>query len=310
MVGPGTESSWKVIALCFLGATIFWFFNALNKDYAARIKYPISFEYNSDETIVVDPLPEEVRLEVRGGGWNLLRKTFWFNVQPVQISLSEPTETKFLTSNMLKPIFVDQVSEIRIDEVLVDTLFVNIEKKISRTLPVIIDSSNIRLAREHRIVSPIQLSSDTIQVTGPLSQVNAIGQSIMITLNKEVINKDLSEEISIDAYLPSKVFSDPSTITVSFSVQQFMIVDKEVMIETINFPENGKIHLRDSTITASVLIARNNLEQLNTSQIKIIADYRRLNQRDSTIRLRVTDFPEFIADVNLRADSIKIEYED
>lgn len=310
MFGPGTESSWKVIALCFLGATIFWFFNALNKDYTARIRYPVSFAYESEETIAVDPLPDEVRLEVRGGGWNLLRKTFWFNVQPVEISLTEPTETKFLTSGMLKPIFVDQVSEIRIDEVLVDTLFFNIEKKITRTLPVIIDSNNIRLAREHRIVSPIQLSNDSIQVTGPLSHVDAIGESIMITLNKEVINRDFSEEINIDAYLPPKVYSEPASITVNFSVQQFMIVDKEVVIETMNFPENEKIHLRDTTITASVLIARNNLEQLNTSQIKIIADFRRLNKRDSTIKLRVTDFPEFIADVNLPADSVKVDYDD
>ena len=40
------KSKWRVVALCILGATTFWFFNALNKQYATRINYPIEFLYD------------------------------------------------------------------------------------------------------------------------------------------------------------------------------------------------------------------------------------------------------------------------
>jgi YbbR domain-containing protein len=305
---PSMEENWKIIVLCFLGATIFWFFNALNKEYSARIKYPVEFVYDTNETVVVDPLPQDVRLEVRGGGWNLLRKTFWFNVDPVYINLSEPTEIKFLTSGNLKPVFIDQIPEIRIDEVLVDTLHLNIERKIKRALPIVVDSAGIRLAPDHKIVSPIRMSSDSIYVTGPSSQVNSLGSSIMLSLHNDVVNNDYTENINMSAYLPSKVSTEPSVVTISFDVQQFFIVSKEIVVQPINFPND--VTLMDSVITASVYVARNDLEKLNAGNINVVADYRRLNRRDSTISLRLMDYPEFISDIALDSETVKVSYDE
>jgi hypothetical protein len=305
---PSTEGNWKIVVLCFLGATIFWFFNALNKEYSARIKYPVEFIYDQNETVVVEPLPQDVRLEVRGGGWNLLRKTFWFNVSPVYITLNEPTEIKFLTSRNLKPVFIDQISEIRIDEVLVDTLHLNIEKKITRSLPIVVDSAGIKLAPDHKIVSPIRVLDDTIAVTGPSSQVNALGNSIMISLHNEIINSDYSEDINVSAYLPSKVSAEPSIVTINFDVQQFFRVGKEIVVEPLNFPDN--VSLRDSVITASIYISRSDLERLNSNHFKVVADFRRLNRRDSTIDLRLMDYPLYVSDISLETETVKVAYDE
>jgi YbbR domain-containing protein len=305
---PSMEENWKIIVLCFLGATIFWFFNALNKEYSARIKYPVEFVYDTNETVVVDPLPQDVRLEVRGGGWNLLRKTFWFNVNPVYINLSEPTEIKFLTSRNLKPVFIDQISEIRIEEVLVDTLHLNIERKITRALPIVVDSASIKLAADHKIVSPIRMSTDTIYVTGPTSQVNSLGSSIMLSLHNEVVTSDYTENINMSAYLPSKVSTDPSVVTIDFDVQQFFNVSKEIIVQPVNLPAD--VSLMDSVITASVYVARSDLERLNAGNINVVADYRRLNRRDSTVSLRLMDYPEFISDISLDAETVKVSYDE
>jgi hypothetical protein len=305
---PSSEGNWKIIALCFFGATIFWFFNALNKEYSARIKYPVEFVYDQKETVVVDPLPQDVRLEVRGGGWNLLRKTFWFNVNPVYITLSEPTEIKFLTSRNLKPVFIDQISEIRIEEVLVDTLHFNIERRITRSLPISVDSASIKLAPNHQIVSPIHVLNDSITVTGPSSQVNALGNSIMISLHNEIINSDYSEEINVSAYLPSKVTAEPSMVSINFNVQQFFRVSKEIIVQPLNFPND--VILKDSVITASVYLSQNDLERLNTSHFSVVADYRRLNRRDSTIDLRLMSYPDFVSDILLDTETVKVSYDE
>jgi hypothetical protein len=41
----------KVVVMCLLAATTFWFLNALNKDYSTRITYPVRFEY--DDSVYV-----------------------------------------------------------------------------------------------------------------------------------------------------------------------------------------------------------------------------------------------------------------
>lgn len=305
---PGSEENWKIFALCLAGATIFWFFNALNKEYSARIRYPVSFVYDDSATVLVEPLPEAVRLEVTGGGWDLLRKTFWFNIDPVRIPLPEPTETKAITERTLRPLLADQIAGIRIDEVLTDSIRINIEKKVSRTVPVRVDSVKIRLATDRRIVSPVRLSSDTIVISGPESRVNAVGNALTLSLRNEVIDSDYVEEIDVSAYLPPKVTAEPSIIEVTFSVQQFVSVEKELPVRPVNFPSDGSVALADTTITASILVARRDVERLRSSAFQIVADYLQLNKQDSTVTLEVVEYPDFVSEINLNNEKIKVNY--
>ncbi len=108
-------NNWKVVLLSIIGATTFWFFNALNKDYDARISYPIEFQFDRDSVVIMQPLPTTLSIDVSSGGWNLLRKTFWFNVTPIQIVLENPTEIGFYTRNSLMPIVSDQLDELKIN---------------------------------------------------------------------------------------------------------------------------------------------------------------------------------------------------
>lgn len=306
---PGTEEKWKIFALCLAGATIFWFFNALNKEYSARIRYPVSFVYNDSATILVEPLPEAVRLEVTGGGWDLLRKTFWFNIDPVTIPLPEPTVTKALTPRTLRPVLTDQIAGIRIDEILTDSIRINIEEKVSRMAPVMVDSAKIRLATDRRIVSPVRLSSDSIVITGPKSQVNAVGNALTLSLRNEVIDTDYVEQIDVSAYLPPKVSAEPSSIEVTFSVQQFVSVEKELHIKPVNFPTDSSVILADTTITASILVARRDVERLKSVAFQVVADYNQVNKQDSTVTLDIVEFPDFVAEIALNNEKIRVNYE-
>ena len=75
----GINENWKVVVLAVAGAATFWLFNALNKNYDTRLNYPVVFEFNRDSVVVVTPLAEEINIDVNGGGWNLIRNTFWIN---------------------------------------------------------------------------------------------------------------------------------------------------------------------------------------------------------------------------------------
>ncbi len=89
------EGNLKIVLLCVLAATTFWFFSALNKtDYTTRLDYPIVFSYPTDSTYLLSQLPENISVQVSGGGWHLLRKTLLVNTRPVQITLDEPTRVK------------------------------------------------------------------------------------------------------------------------------------------------------------------------------------------------------------------------
>src|SRR5436190_17094022 len=88
------RKNWKAVVLCGFAATVFWFFNALNKNYTTNINFPIAFEFNQDNYVAVRPLPQVVRVNVTGMGWSLFRKSVGLNVPPLVVPLERPAETK------------------------------------------------------------------------------------------------------------------------------------------------------------------------------------------------------------------------
>jgi len=91
----------KVVLLCVIGATTFWFFNALNKNYTTDMRYPVVFEYDSDSSVLVRKLPEFIEINVSGGGWELLRTTIWFNRNSLIIPIENPFNTSFISGQQL-----------------------------------------------------------------------------------------------------------------------------------------------------------------------------------------------------------------
>ena len=118
--------NWKVVVLSLVGATTFWFFNALNKSYDTNINYPIEFVFDKDSVVVMKPLPENIRMNVSSGGWNLLRKTYWFNLPPIEIELTNPTSVQYMDRGLLFPIVVNQMTELRVNYIVSDSLFIDI----------------------------------------------------------------------------------------------------------------------------------------------------------------------------------------
>ena len=304
----GKTENWKIIALCFLGATIFWFFNALNKEYSTRIRYPVDFQFDQDSVVVVKDLPDELRLDVSGGGWNLLRKTFWFNITPAEISLENPTTLNFITGAYLEPIIAEQVGEIVINDVLTDTIIVQIEKKISVLKPIKIDSNSIHLEGNLKITSPVYVEPQAVNLSGPVSQINAMRDTLFIPLYNYNVEDDFNEEIELSPLLPSKVNVDPEVINIRFRVTQYNRVDKEFDIETVNFPENGW-YLKDSTISIALFSPVDKIGDLSRSELKVVADFNQVNWKDSTIFPVIKDAPVYISDIEIDStDVVELGY--
>lgn len=303
----GKKEDWKIIALCFIGATIFWFFNALNKQYNASIRYPVEFVFNRDSTVIVNELPDNIRLDVSGGGWDLLRKTFWFDIDPVIISLENPTGTEYLSREFLDPIVKEQIGQIEINQVVTDTIRLHIEKRISKTIPIKIDTARIRLGQGMKIASKINLVPDSVTVIGPASQIEAMSDTFLISLYNSQIDENFEDELNLESFLPRLVRAVPEQIDVQFNVKKYMRARVAVAVETINFPSNSQWVLEDSTLVISVEAPEERIDDIKPQDFTLLADYRKLNPRDLTIEPFVVAYPEFVSDVNIDTSKVHLK---
>ena len=178
-------------------AAIFWFFNALNKDYDTTLGYPVNWQFDSEEYIVIDELPARIRINVNGLGWNLLRASMGFKVKPVTIILSNPAANKKIAGVSLTNRVDDELEDIQLNYILDDTLIINIDKRGTRSFGVYIDSANISLAENYRIVSPISYDIDLLELEGPITLINSNpGDSFLINIKKKELKNNFRYRVT------------------------------------------------------------------------------------------------------------------
>ena len=103
--------------LCVFTATIFWFFNALNKTYTTNINFPLAFDYDSENFIPVEGLPQTVRLNVTGNGWELFKRSTGVKQDPLEIPLEGLEEVKKIVGSGLKFPFTNQLNGLQINRI-------------------------------------------------------------------------------------------------------------------------------------------------------------------------------------------------
>lgn len=299
-------NNWKVVLLSFLGATTFWFFNALNKDYSALISYPIEFDFQTDSVAILDPLPDKVKVDVSSGGWNLFRRTLWFSVTPIRISLDNPTDIKFLTRSTLLPIVTEHLNDLEVNYLLTDTLFINVERKEVKKVNIKVDSANISLDNNYRIISPIEISPDTVSIYAPVSVLKTLGEEYYVMLSENRIDEDTKDRVEIPLPYPDLMKAVPSQVEVTFKVERFDQERMKVPVEKINFPSSPALQLKDTMITVNYVIRRDFKEEFKEDDFGITVDYKMINEEDSTVIPILIYYPEKIEQITLSPDTLKL----
>ena len=303
------QKNWKVIVLCVVGATTFWFFNALGKEYTTRIDYPIAFTLKLDSIVIVRPLPAEIQLDVTSGGWDLFRNRLSFNLEPLVIDLEKPLETKFMERSTLLPILAGQLDQMQIKYVVTDTIFFDIEPKTSKYIALTVDSTRIPLAQPYRIVSPIVVRPDSMRITGNKSLIDSLRSPWYISLNIDEVAADFNQTVSLNIGGPNSLLTyAPQAVEVSFQVEPYIFSSYELPIKSAGFPNDSTYRLSQDTAEVSFVIRESYLPRLADSLFTISCNFDNLNRTDSTLFLRVTQSPDFIEQIKINPAQVQVRY--
>jgi hypothetical protein len=306
---PQSNETIKVVVLCIVTATTFWFFNALNDNYSTRITYPIKFTYPDSALVEVEELPKKVSINVSGGGWNLLRKTFWFTITPVEVPLEKPVETRFILGNSLYSLIADQMTEIQLNFVENDTLKIDIDSLTSTRSKLAIDSTKINLAEGYQITSKIKLSHDSAGFTGPERFIKTIPKTISLNIQEENISSNYSKEIYLPTFGSNLVSRNPVEVKIEFSVAKFIKQELMLPFEKINAPNDSNSYVFiDSLATISFEIREELAGNYNLDSIKLFINYDNIQRSDSTVLPEAEILPHQLKNKEITFRTVKFNY--
>lgn len=221
---PSRKSKIKAYAGCLLAASFFWLMTALNKEnYSLRLDYPIHFIYNESLYVPVQPLPQTVSVNVSGDGWNLLRKSWLtFAERPVEYSIPNPLRTNAVSSNSLTAQIAEHFPDVKVNYVVSDTFDLDFERKITRIIPIRVDSLAIDLRAGFVISSLINLSPSLISIEGPASLLAQYPDTILVPIPTRKIQNNYDETLPLGLSNLRLVQVSHSSVLVSFEVARLL----------------------------------------------------------------------------------------
>lgn len=306
---PSRQGNLKVVVLCLIAATTFWFFSALNKEgYTTRVRYPVNITYPSDSNIyLLSELPEDVTVQVTGGGWDLLKKSLRLNTSPIEISLDTPTQTKYILVQSLTEQISSRLDNLTLDQIVTDTLRISIDSTQSRNLSVTVDPESMRLVENYRMVSDIVLSPSQIEVWGPASIIQQLPDTLQLSMD----NREISGEIETTLDVPTidrHVEFFPDEITVNLAAELYTKIERRTPVAPINFPGDSAVYLSQDFVTVSFWLPDVISPALNQLNFEAQADLQTLNQEDSTVAVKLVDIPAIVSDVHFNPSRIPVNY--
>jgi len=221
---PSGKNNIKTFLVCLIAATFFWLMNVLNKDnYSIRLSYPLEVEYDHAAYVPLQPLPKQLSVNVTGNGWMLLRKSWLnFNALPVVYRINNPNKSSYINSTTLTDQITELFPDLHVNYVVSDTFELSFERKITRIIPIRVDSVGIDMGEGYVISSIINVSPSLISIEGPISIVKSYPDTIHIKIPTPKIQNNFDESLPIPIPELPLLKVSHRDVYVSFEVAQYL----------------------------------------------------------------------------------------
>jgi hypothetical protein len=291
--------------LCVFAATVFWFFNALNKSYTTNINFPLSFDYDRDNFVPVRNLPAQVRLNVTGNGWDLFKRSTGVKIIPLEIPLERPSDVKKIVGNTLQPFFSSQVDGMELNFVLTDTLYVDLEPKAGRWIQLTMDSIQFNLKKGYGLVSEVSIKPDSIFVEGPKPLINRIKDPFKLRLRQRNIDESFSEDVEIDLPQSDVIKRDPPTVAIKFEVDRMIKLIDSVKLAAENIPPTVA-NIEETWVPVTFEVPEGTNMQELLKDVRAVMDLKNFKRGAARILPQVKGLPPFTRVVKIDSVNIKL----
>lgn len=300
------KKNWKAVVLCVFAATVFWFFNALNKNYTTNISFPIAFDYNDNAYIPIRPLPTEVKINVTGMGWNLFRRSTGLKVPPLTIPLEHPEQIKKIVGSTLPAFFANQLEGFEINFILTDTLHIAIEHRMQRWVKLRLDSPSILFRKGFGMSSSAMLSPDSIFLEGPITLINALESPVLLKLSQRNIDEDFSEDVEVKFLNEELVKRDPPTVSVRFNVDKLVEIIDSVELKVINAPTTSRPATEIKQWPCVYSIPQRQMSQYHADSVYAVIDLKDFKRGEIKVLPTLQGLPPIT--YIIKADSVRVKF--
>ncbi len=304
-----------LIFLFFLAlSTLFWFLNALNKEYATKISYPVEYANFPKNKVLVGEAPEDFILKVRAYGFSIIQHKLDPVRKPIIIDVSELSSTNeevsdtskyFLSTKQNLDRIADQVnSEFKVLEIEPDSIFFQYDDIVYKEVPVK-PELDLQFADQFVQNGPVMIIPDSVEVAGP----NLIIDTISAIYTKKQTYTGLKETVydKIDLTEIKGIILSTEKVSISIPVERYTEATIKVPIYVRNLPQNSILKMFPDKVNISYLVTISQYEKISPDDFLAVVDFEDVNKNKAEkLKVQVVKAPENI--ISYRYHPRDVEY--
>lgn len=221
-------------------ALFLWSYVNLNREFIIELPIDIELESLAKEKALIEELPYQAFIKVRGEGWQLL--SLYNNPPKVDLNIENDQEIDLQVrlSNEIKKyglLTLEQVSPAEIQPKL--------SQNITKRVPVVADFQ-LELEREFYPISQLQITPDSLEISGAVELINAIEFIKTVPTTLKNVQQNLNFRLGLLA--PDLVNLNTNVVEVKQQIAQFTEAEKEVEVRILDVPNDLNVVLNPRTI--------------------------------------------------------------
>ncbi|MDY8138261.1 YbbR-like domain-containing protein [Aquimarina sp. 2201CG5-10] len=298
----------KTFLFFLIFTSLLWLFTQFSKNYTEEVEVGIRYINLPDDRILNDRSDQTLKLTLNGNGFRLMNH-YW-STSHIEFDVANATtyidnEYHFFVNKEAQFLKNELDFKGRILAVQKDTVKLKLDINLEKRIPVKIEQ-NIEYTTGYGSDKGLEISPDSITISGPEKIVDTIQSISTKELELEAVNSDFSSRLEIDIQdLPPSVTIYPAEVDASIVVSKFTEGRSEVPITLQNVPEGDKIKIFPKEVTVVYRVGLDRYNEITPMDFKVVANYNNVADDSSFLILELVQIPESIHDVRLRDKQVQ-----
>lgn len=298
----------KTFGFFLIFSSIIWVLVQFSKEYNETVQ--ISLDYVNeplDKSLFNEP--KSLKINVTAKGFRLIWKYRLFNPKLIiDLAQAKETENSKLVYNLEENRHtIENQLGINFDntEFSKNNLIIDFQPRTEKKV-LVIPVTNLNYDVGFSALNPVQLSPDSIRVSGPKNVIDTLTEIKTNTISGTKINSDFSGTVSIDTSQLGLVNFYKNKVQYHQNVAKFTEGKVQVPVEVKNVPKGINLSIFPKEVMLYYQVNLKSYDEVETSQFTVTCDYNEIQEGVGYMLASVSAKPKFVR--NVRISERKIQF--
>ena len=284
----------KVFLVFLLCASLAWLINKLSLTYTNNTTFQVEYINIPEEFLLANTPKDEIQVRLQAAGFQFLG----YELKPKRIQLDvskvmHKDDSYYLTADQIRIQLESQLNNYStLTDFDSDAIYFDFTSLETKKVPVkaLVEMT---FATNHILEGGIKVAPDSVQLSGPKSQIDTISQIRTVLFKSENVNSSFSNEIALQLpkQLKGTTFSKQK-VMVSGKVVKFSEQVIKVPVHVINLPENIKVRTFPEIVEVRCQGTLEHLKQLEIEDFSVEADYAKVSKAtENRLSVKLVKYP-------------------